>query len=1364
MGRKQDGSLVSKNSGTNEVNILEHGLNTSENLSEYPLTYAIGHIYYNKNSFGYIDNNRYNSWNTFVLQNSISLDNCLLNDDDTTNKILLIQNNSNNKPYRIGAKNLYTFKGIVVRHGGILLIEDSKDVTIKTEFILIESGGLFQAGSSYKTKFRYKNKLEIRLINNVNYRYMGVIASQYSKSVYFPGFNTDKARDYTGTPAMANDDFGVKVVAVGFNGNYQLIGTVGPTVDYTGTWNSTTYKNKNVISKIDKNKLLTNINPDNVESTNIQVAYPNTWCRLKEGTYLKGDRKIVIDNYNPTNFKNWKAGYQILITNNSTEFNNIKDWVGMTPIWLDLKNQINKTANTTANKKFIKNWKTKDVDKENGVEVATIDSISTNGTITLKNSLQFNHICKKETFNNKNNETIVIDTNLHISLLTRNIKITTEFSTEPDYNSCNSNTIGTNMVNDSVYKFNNEAGKFKGPMNGIKCNIDSNKSDHNREVYNLCYHNKSHTNKDFCGNKVPPAVTKGHWIFGTEDIKGCNSIFGGQQMFKYGSSVKLDGVEISKMGTPANFGTIGRYPIHFHMAGHIKAFKEYLPTTSKIGIAREYKHQSEKLNDNVYARDGDINNCSISCSLTRFMSIHGTNNVNIRNNVGFLCYGSGFFAEDGTERFLNFEHNIAVSVLTASKHIYWNPIPLFPSVASDLATASCFWFKNNQVRCLRNVMCNSPAPIIGIWMVPQGISQLRGPSTLCLGDQDLNLPGLASANNALGESSSNSGLNQEKENNRDGSFKNYTTRTPCWAPDYFKNSIHIENKTLCPTYSDINCNNPYLLMAENIIYCMLGGLSEFPEALADGVGNYVGANGFMTTNGPFIGLDNTDDNHFEYKISTEKGNPQFLSANANNSCTDFLAQCTYFESHFGGYRDKQFSFQPLDDTDLKEYISTAAMPVLITQSKVTKTIPKIISNFLTWNLAPNMGALWGGAGWQKAASTWLINCCLLKTNGGSVGQATLANDKKKWGKAVTFSSDTSSLWFMVNGDAVHNFPNNPCIIHNLISNGGIGLPPTPTLITGNNTFISKEAKLYDTEYNISKSSNYANNDYYIDGTNVTMATFPDKFFLPYRKSDSNTMNWGTNKIRIYNLKENKKYVIDTRDGIIPHGTNITFSNTNKYPYVCNNEGSLFKISKSRMPHFKTRYNNFDNVVNTVSYNFISSYAQNLGNEFCSNLNKIITCNNPENKSPPLNTKFCCPKDNYNLKKSNGKYSCDIIKKSKSQTQTDVNPYIIPKQLSSAVNPNCNQCGKQLYCFNTRNGIGCSKTVPTHNDYWKRNLKTSNPVQLQSTLLQTRIPKNLKNCHECGNQLYCFKTSETKYGCDENPPTQNNYWKRNPKND
>ena len=92
--------------------------------------------------------------------------------------------------------------------------------------------------------------------------------------------------------------------------------------------------------------------------------------------------------------------------------------------------------------------------------------------------------------------------------------------------------------------------------------------------------------------------------------------FGGQVMFRQGfKRVQIQGVEFHQLGQG---GLLGRYAVHFHMARKVPA-------------------------------DTFVKDSSISESMTRWVTIHGTQNALIARNVGWKSIGHGFYIEDGTE-------------------------------------------------------------------------------------------------------------------------------------------------------------------------------------------------------------------------------------------------------------------------------------------------------------------------------------------------------------------------------------------------------------------------------------------------------------------------------------------------------------------------------------------------------------------------------------------------------------------------------------------------------------------------------------------------------------------------------------------
>jgi hypothetical protein len=1374
VGRNHFGDYMAGN------NVLEYGLgrtrdqNGANDLSSYPLTYAAGHPYYNNGSFGYLSGG---NWKNYVNKVATPLENYVgnLNNDQTKSKVLVVESkNGVLSPVQITKSCQY--KGIVVRHSGILFVQDN-DIDIRTEFILIESGGLFQAGSKYtdgsNSNYRFRSKLRIILTNPPEgYNAMGSVCSQYSYMVYAPGVTYADMNDqnklmssYMGDPMTTFCNFfGAKCVAVGFNGNYQLFGLVGNPLPYKGTWGALNLDDNTEF--VNEKTLLTYFDGNNADErknakiANVEVEYPNTWCRLAEGNYLKGSNQIKIDEKDIGNdcLNEWRPGYQIVITCRTENYTSQKDWLGMVPIWVDNKDNFNYNKNLVENTKFINDWAKQGVNKNSGVEVATIASINIkDGTITLQKPLQFNHFSTKIILDRSAVSTlkpvrIKIDTNLHVGLLTRNILITSEFSDQKDdppgcnvwkvrpkykvpkdipstipseenqpmprpqpqpvpqpapqpiiagklintkgcknpgasfnsawdtktgcltkkwpaefpnncksvprflqdpkngnYDPCTknfdtcqwycdeSNTCSNNGLyasgnisscTNSVESFDTMSSsdpdpsseEWSGPGGAIYCNYTNpskNKSPAT-DVYNACYKPRT-TGEDidskYCDGQKPKVPDNGHWIYGSAHLQGCNSIFGGHQMFMYGSSVCLDGVEIKYMGTPANFGSIGRYPIHFHLSGFANAFKAYLPKNGNYGTIK-----TNDVNDNTYCREGDIRNCSIWCSFSRWVTLHGCHEINVKNNVGFIALGSGYFIEDGTELNNTFEHNAAICCLTASQHDYWNPLPIYANVSSDLAPTSAFWYKNNQNRCFRNLACNSPAPIIAVWSVPQDIARLRGPSTVCIGDEVLQLPALAAYNNAFGIP--NVGLSQYSNNNRDGKILSFSPlngkKTACWVPESFYKSKTYADSQRCITYANVNCENPYRLWAENVVYCMFGGMSEFPEAIGIPIGDYYGCGPFGTSNSVNIGA------------SADKPVPQFMPGNNQGTCSDdWFTQCTYFGTQFGGSHGSDYPFQPITNSELDSINSTQNKSVTIAGLTKGNTIPKIFSNWLTLNLSCSAGMLFGGAGWLKSSPGWLIGCCLLADGGGiSVTNPNNASNGKCSSSAGTYDPNSSSVWSMVTGDAINSYPNAYYVIYDLISNGGIGMPPDPTVIGGNKLFFDNKAVIMAVEYNVKYTNKntgmMVNNgqvqDYYfvdVDPLELNNAKFWTDPYSKYYYNNANDVNKRDfNFMRLYNINKNnyREVTGDGPSGIISEIKTYDFTKNNynnKFPYMCNKNNNLLKISESAMPQYNaTNPEWFDLVINAQTGSFLNNYSMQIGNKLCNILSKIQPCKSP----------------------------------------------------------------------------------------------------------------------------------------------------------
>jgi cell migration-inducing and hyaluronan-binding protein len=103
------------------------------------------------------------------------------------------------------------------------------------------------------------------------------------------------------------------------------------------------------------------------------------------------------------------------------------------------------------------------------------------------------------------------------------------------------------------------------------------------------------------------------------------SFQGGHIMAMGTSRMFVEGVELNRMGQNL---TLARYPIHWHLIGDAKG---------------QY-----------------IRNAAIHDTFNRCVTVHGTNELRIENNVTYNTVGHCFFLEDGIEHGNEFIHNLAI--------------------------------------------------------------------------------------------------------------------------------------------------------------------------------------------------------------------------------------------------------------------------------------------------------------------------------------------------------------------------------------------------------------------------------------------------------------------------------------------------------------------------------------------------------------------------------------------------------------------------------------------------------------------------------------------------------------------------------
>jgi hypothetical protein len=136
----------------------------------------------------------------------------------------------------------------------------------------------------------------------------------------------------------------------------------------------------------------------------------------------------------------------------------------------------------------------------------------------------------------------------------------------------------------------------------------------------------------------------------------------GHTMYHKHSAGSIGYAEFRKLGKE---GVLGRYSLHYHLAG------DTMRGSSVIGA-------------------------SIWDSGNRWLTIHGTNYLVVRDCVGYRSVGHGFFMEDGTEVYNVLDRNLAVQAFIG------RPLPK-QVIPFDKNDGSGFWWANSHNSFTRNV-------------------------------------------------------------------------------------------------------------------------------------------------------------------------------------------------------------------------------------------------------------------------------------------------------------------------------------------------------------------------------------------------------------------------------------------------------------------------------------------------------------------------------------------------------------------------------------------------------------------------------------------------------------------------------------
>ncbi len=136
----------------------------------------------------------------------------------------------------------------------------------------------------------------------------------------------------------------------------------------------------------------------------------------------------------------------------------------------------------------------------------------------------------------------------------------------------------------------------------------------------------------------------------------------GHTMYHRHSSGSIGYAEFRHLGKE---GVKGRYPIHFHLVGQTM-------------------------------RGSSVVGASVWDSGNRWITIHGTNELVVRDCVGYQSVGHGFFLEDGTETLNVLDRNLAVQAYAGKR------LPE-QALAFDDNSGAGFWWANSLNTLTRNV-------------------------------------------------------------------------------------------------------------------------------------------------------------------------------------------------------------------------------------------------------------------------------------------------------------------------------------------------------------------------------------------------------------------------------------------------------------------------------------------------------------------------------------------------------------------------------------------------------------------------------------------------------------------------------------
>lgn len=129
------------------------------------------------------------------------------------------------------------------------------------------------------------------------------------------------------------------------------------------------------------------------------------------------------------------------------------------------------------------------------------------------------------------------------------------------------------------------------------------------------------------------------------------------------------GISYARFAHLGKEGVLGRYAIHFHLVGDTM-------------------------------RGGSVRGAAIVDSHNRWITIHGTRYLVVRDCVGFQSVGHGYFLEDGSETHNLLDHNLGVQAY-AGRRLPNQVLPF------DENEGAAFWWANGRNTLVRNIGCEN---------------------------------------------------------------------------------------------------------------------------------------------------------------------------------------------------------------------------------------------------------------------------------------------------------------------------------------------------------------------------------------------------------------------------------------------------------------------------------------------------------------------------------------------------------------------------------------------------------------------------------------------------------------------------------